>query len=238
MRYLHKVNQHEKFVASGTYIHYRNGEATKTREHWRIHEQPDGAHFIRVDDDWRDDDGSSVLIEAWRSPFVDGGRIERVDLTAFGSKNAEIKQVKATFTANDEFLDIGRTIDSNDREYFEVRLPDGYILSPESLIFAGFEVAELALRQGESVPVMSYLPTFLNASASFRPVIHKQSATFLRDETLTIDGKALETRCFQQISVANGEISRLWIDKHDILVKYMSEDGQYSALLTQYANRA
>lgn len=237
MRYLHKVNQHEKFVASGIYIHYRNGQATKTREHWRIHEQPDGAHFIRVDDDWRDDDGSSVLIEAWRSPLAEGGRIERVDLTAFGPKSAEIKQVKATFTANNEFLDIGRTIDDNDREYFEMRLPDGYILSPESLIFGGFEVAELALRQGENVPVISYLPTFLNESASFRLVVHQHSAIFLQNETLTVDGKPLETRCFEQVSAVNGEKMRLWIDEHDILVKYMSEDEQYSALLTQYATR-
>ena len=237
MRYLHKVNQHEKFVASGIYIHQQDGKATGTIEHWSIHEQPDGAQFIRVDDDWRKYDGSSVLLEAWRSPYVDGGYIERVDINAFAPKNAEIKQVRVTYTINETHLEIGRTIDNNERGFFDLALPESYILSPESLIFGGLEVVELSLRSGEEFPVISYLPTFLNDTISFRPVVHQQSAHFLKNDTITVDGKALQARCFEQLSSANDEKLLLWIDDNDILLQYKSGDGRHSAILSQYSRR-
>jgi len=237
LRYLHPVTMKEKFVASGTYVHYKDGVETGSVEHWSIHEQPDGAQFIRVDDDWRKLDGSSVLLEAWRSPLVDGGYVERVDISAFGPKKADVKRIKATFTVIDGVLEIGRTIDEQDREQFEMELPDGYILAPESLIFGGYEASHLAVRPGEPMPVLSYLPTFLNASVAFRPTMYYQSARFIADETLTLGDTTYEARRYAQLNPKTGETLILWVDKYDVLLRYTAQDEAYHAILTQYSRR-
>ncbi|MFW5691111.1 MAG: hypothetical protein ACOCXZ_01310 [Chloroflexota bacterium] len=238
MRYLHAVGPSEKFIASGHYIHYMNGTPTGAVEHWAIHELPDGAQMIRVDDDSRKRDGSSVLIEAWRAPASEGGHIARVDLHAFaGNKDAAIKELRATYNlTSDTRLEVGRSIDDMEREHMIYALPTGgRLLSPEALIFAGFEVDELAVRGG-SQNVVSYLPVLINES-SYLPVVSRQEAHFVHEEKLLISGREMAARCFDQQHPATGEVTRLWIDAHAVLLQYRSADGRHTANLTDYARR-
>ena len=235
MRQLHAVSGHEQFVASGTYTHYRHNEPTGTVEYWSIHQLPDGGQIIRVDDDWREQDGSSVLIEAWRSP--ESLRIERFDLHAFGGKEDEIDEVRASFQVFEDHLEVGRTVDKNEREQFELVLPEQYITAPESLIFGGFEVVALAQFRGEAIPVISYLPTFLSELTAFRPVTHAQSATYLRAEEITIGSRSYDSQVYEQTNPSDGAHWPIWVDHHGVLLKFTGSDNIHSAALTQYARR-
>ncbi len=233
MRQLHAVSRHEHFVASGTYTHYQYNEPTGTAEYWSIHELPDGGQIIRVDDDWREHDGSSVLIEAWRSPET--RQIERFDLQAFGGKRDTINEVRASFQVFKDHLEIGRSVDKNEREQFELVLPEQYITAPESLIFGGFEVVALAQFRGDPIPVISYLPTFLTETTAFRPVTHAQSATFLRHEQISIRSKPYDAQVYQQANPSDGTHWPIWVDKHGVLLKFTGPHNIHSAVLTQYA---
>lgn len=237
MRYLHPVTMKERFIASGTYTHYKDDVPTGSVEQWSIHELPDGAQFLRVDDDWRELDGSSVLLEGWRSPPAEGGRLERVDIAAFGPKDSEIKKVRATYTVLEDYLEVGRTVDDADRENMAVELPFGYVFAPESLLFAGSEVEHLALNPGKDVPVVSYIPTFLNASLAFRPTIFYQSAIFEADETIMLGKTAYQVRRYRQTDPRTQTASTIWLDEHDMLLQFKSADAQHHAILTEYSRR-
>lgn len=237
MRHLHPVGVQEKFTASGVYVHFQDSQPTGTVEHWSIHELPDGAQMIRVDDDWRETDGSSVLIEAWRSPPAEGNRVERFDIHAFGGKNDQVKEVRATFQFHPTHAEVGRSVDKEFRQQFELELPEHYIVAPESLIFGGFEVAQMAVNPGHIFPIVSYLPTFLNPTAAFRPVIHEQCVVFLSDETILVDGKAYISRCYEQQTPSTKQRWPIWIDEYGILLKFTSPDERHSAVLTRYARR-
>ncbi len=237
MRYLHAVTMREKFVASGVYTHYRDGEPTGTTEEWSIHQQPDGATFYRIDEDSRKADGGSVLVEAWQSPPEAGSRIERVDVSAFGPKGSEVLRVRSTYTVMDDFLEAGRTIDDADRQQVEIELPFGYVIAPENLIFAGYEVSHLALSSGKPGAVVSYLPTFLNPSLAFRPTVYEQIARFVDDVTIKVDGKSYLSRHYEQTNPLTSDVLTLWLDEHDVLLRYTSADGHYSADLSQYSRR-
>ncbi|GAB4346901.1 MAG: hypothetical protein Kow00117_23620 [Phototrophicales bacterium] len=231
MRYIHPVGGHEKFVASGIYHHQYDGVDTGTTESWSIHELPDGAWMIRVDEDYRAQDGSSVLIEGWRSPLTEGGQLLRVDIHAFSGKHDDIKQVRATYTVDEDVLQIGREINNGEREWYTLQLPAGYILSPECLIFAGFEVDELATRQDKRASVIGYFPTFISDYA-FKPVVYQPVARFIGDEQLTLGNKTYQARHFEQT-----ESLHLWVDQHTILLKYEAGDASHGAVLHQYAHR-
>jgi hypothetical protein len=237
MRYMHAIGPSEAFVASGVYVHYVDNETTGTFEEWAIHELPDKAWMIRVDDDHRARDGSSVLIEAWRTPEIDGGQIERVDLHAFGGQDAEIKELRASYiVADGPQLEFGRSIERGQREQGTLNLPEGYLLSPESLIFAGFEVDELAAR-GQMTPVVGYLPTML-LEVAYKPVIYQQTASLVKDtETVTVGKQSVPVRTFEQVHPVSGERSFLWIDRYGVLLRYASADGRHRVHLTDYARR-
>lgn len=231
MRSLHPVGAHETFVASGVYKHFENGQLTGTLERWSIHELPDKARIIRVDEDWRERDGSSVLIEAWRSP---AGKIERFDIHGLGGKNDNVKDIRATFTFNEGLLELGRTIDHGTRQQLEVVLPEDYIVSPKSILFSGFEVAQLAAHTENEATIVSYFPTFVEADTAFKPVSYRQAAKFVAEETVhDLADNAHAARRYELTHHG----SPVWLDKNNILIKFSSPDGAHSAVLTQYAHR-
>jgi hypothetical protein len=237
MRYMHPVGLHEKFVASGVYVHYKDGISTGGMEEWMIHEQPDGAHKIRVDEDGRAHDGGSVLIEAWRSPDIEGGHIERFDIHAFGANGDPIQQLLATYTiVDDKFLEAGRTIDDHAREQFELTLPEDYIVTPKSLIFTGYEAYHLALETGDAVPIVSYFPTLMNDYA-YKPVVYNLSGEFIKQDVIAVDGVEIEARLYEQVNPVDNSKTLVWIDGHQTLLKFQTPDGRHSAELTRYARR-
>ena len=77
MRYLHPVQAHEQFVASGIYRFAKDEKALDKTEAWTIHSHADGERFIRVDLDARREEGKSILAEALLSR---SGELARLDL--------------------------------------------------------------------------------------------------------------------------------------------------------------
>lgn len=239
MRTLHPVGIQEKFVASGVYVHYQGGQPTKTREHWSIHELPDGAQLIRVDDDWREKDGSSVLIEGWLNPST---QLERFDIHAFGGHKDAIKELRATFVIHDNVLDVGRSVDGGERQYLELTLPPEYVFAPRSVFFSGFEMRQLAAKWGNEITVISYLPSFLDEQSSFRPVTFKQSAVMAEQEAIEVSGKTYEAFRYEQPNPSEGGTTLSWLDTHGVLLKFTSGEAgkverSHGAVLTRYARR-
>lgn len=236
MRHLHPVGPAERFVASGVYSHYEGSTATGTIERWSIHELPDGAQLIRVDDDHRERDGSTVLIEAWRSPEAEGGRIERFDIHALGGSDAPVKEVRATYMLTEaERMSVGISLDKGERQQHEAQLPAGHLISPESLIFAGMEVEELAAR-GVETPVVGYLPVFIEEQA-FHPVTYYQTARFIEEKDITVGSKTYRARGYDQHSKLHEKVTRLWVDAYGILLTYNTSGESHNAVLTEYARR-
>ena len=105
MRYLHPVQGHEKFVASGIYQFFKEGVELRKTEEWAIHEHPDGERFIRVDADYRMEEGKSILLEALQTAK---GEIVRFDVRYENDKfEGGVKNLRATFSLDKDVMQIG-----------------------------------------------------------------------------------------------------------------------------------
>ena len=237
MRYMHPVGGQESFVASGEYIHLKNGAPTGGVELWAIHEQPDGAHKIRVDDDGRATKSGSALIEAWRSPENGGAAIERVDIRAYGSNEDPIKILRATYSIVDNaVLEAGISADSMDRVHVEIALPERYVISPRSLAFAGYEAYRIAEAPQTTTQVISYFPS-LKSDYAYRPVVFPMTYNYLRQENVCVDEQEFAARVYEQVNPSTNEKALIWVNTHHILLKYETADQAYGALLKNYAHR-
>ena len=158
MRYLHSVSLHEKFVASGVYKPFQDGQPIDgIIEYWSIHELPDSARFVRVDVDGRDGgDKRSQLFEAWYSPQ---GNLERFDIRAYGVPNDKLKQLRATFTLNNNYVEIGYNLNTQERVFEEIKLPENGVLLPQSIFFYGYLLAQASI----SITAVTYTLNFLDA---------------------------------------------------------------------------
>jgi hypothetical protein len=137
VRYLHPVSMSEVFVAGGVYHHEQPDGKLWVEESWTIHEFPDGAWMIRVDHDRRTSDGVSVLIEAWRSPIAEGAKIERFDISAFGTSQATVKHARCTYSLMDDSVEVGRSLDGADRQYETLLFQKNGALYPGGHLFMG-----------------------------------------------------------------------------------------------------
>jgi len=240
MRYLHPVTLSERFVASGVYrLSDADGQIDRIVEYWSIHEMPDGAHFARVDVDGRDGgDGRSLLIEAWRSPLHEGGRIERFDVLASGAPGDAVQQVRATYTRFDDHMEIGRTVGGEPRQYDELDLPAACIVFPAARVFVGELIEQAAICSADEFPVFLYDHHF-NDDSAFQGFIHQDAANYVKDGSLTTDSHEKLARCYRwqhpPPTLAIGE-TLVWLDDHNMLLALEMESGQ-RILLTNYARR-
>ena len=233
MRYIHPVGVSEKFVASGIYRYYKNDEPTGLVEEWTVHEQPDGAWFIRVDKDGRFFDGRSELIETYRNP---NGQIERFDITAYGGKDDAVKQFKGTYTIENGYLYIGRTLNNGERIQSEMMLPDQYIVNPGGYLFFGWAIPALVENAPLSV-VMRY-GFHDTPEESFVTGMVYPTLTFYQEGALTISGRTLPAACYiSGESKPEGAVNyhRYWIGEHNIFFKHESDDLRVQ--LDRYAHR-
>jgi hypothetical protein len=241
MRQIHPVSFHEKFVASGVYEYYFDDRPTGSIERWSIHELPDGAQLVRVDQRWASGSPKEILIEAWRSPLEEvGGRIERLDISALGRDG---NKGKATYMFESDRVQVGYTVDDKQRQQSEISRPPNCVPSVNSTLFLGFLLANVAKANGECIPICSCNP-FL----SYDVKIEEFGAAFRELGVITIAGKSRPAWRCQRVHpcalvsedrVIDWEVlPSVWLDEYSIVLttEYPGQDG-IVALLTQYARR-
>ena len=230
MRYLHPVQAHERFVASGRYDFYKDGERLDKSETWTIHAHPDGERFLRVDADSRREEGRSILLEALLDT---GGEIARLDLRYENdSFMGGVKHLRATYQVNGGCLQVGYKLNGADREYRELALPPGAVIDVPLLPFRGRTIARLA-GLGDA-PTWLFAPAFDYAQllpGALRQVT--SPALPAGTETLLLGKRAINTRRFRYIDRA----AAYWLDENDIIIRRVNEYRQRElvAQLTNYA---
>lgn len=225
MRYLHAVALHEKFVASGEYRYFRNGEALAIREKWTIHELPGGAIFYRVDEDGRDDNGLSILSEALINP---DGQIERYNVQSFNPKDSETKLFKADYSFNEDYVQIGRKVQGQEREYEEFPLLEKCAIYIKQTLFMGLMIRDVLANNNQA---QVFAPQLLSMSANVvQKIIVKKHDT----ESVEVGRKHIEAKKYQ---IADDVF--YWLDEHQIPLKrsYSHNELQYMVQLTNYAHR-
>ncbi len=225
MRYLHVIQPHEVFVASGLYRYTRDGEALNVREQWTLHELPGGARFIRVDEDGRDEDGLSILSEALISP---DGTIERFNVQSFNPKDDAIQLLRADYSFNDDYVQIGRRLDAGEREYSEFeRFPDAVIYIKQT-VFMGQMIQQLLKHGGEQ---QVFSPQILSTGDSH---LRKMRVESHGTDKLTRGSRTYDAHKYQ---LADDVF--YWLDAQHIVLKrqYIQNGQQYECILTDYAHR-
>lgn len=230
MRYMHPVQGHENFVASGIYKFFKDGQELRKTEEWTIHEHPDGETFIRVDADSRFEDGKSILLEALRSR---SGEIVRFDVNYTNPKfEGGIKTLRATYAIDGDVMQIGYQMNGAERDYREIELPKFTIIDIPFLIFRGFTTVELARYGDKPMPV--FVPMF-DFSQLFPGVVHMAESQVERvtEETVAMGQLVYDTKRYRYPDKA---IS-YWIDDHQVIIKKINAFKQHE-FVTQISNYA
>jgi hypothetical protein len=239
MRQIHPVGLHEKFVASGVYTYYHENNPTGSEERWSIHELPDSAQLIRVEQNWASGNPRIILIEAWRGSVENvGGQIERLDILGF---RRDGKKGKATYLLESNPVRVSYIVDDMLHQD-EVDLPTNCVLSTNSTLFLGFTLAKAVRELGQCVPVCKCWP-FL----SFDAKVETLGAVIRETEVVTIAGKSVRAQgyllnypCSSATQEENVDLEKqplVWLDEHHIVLKSESSPGIVTVLLTQYARR-
>lgn len=225
MRYLHSIAAHEIFLASGEYRYWRDDAALKIVEKWTIHELRGGAFLYRVDEDGRDEDGLSILSEALISPDF---QIERFNVQSFNPRDAELKDFKADYSFNPEYVQIGRRIQGNEHQYAEFPLMAGTLIYIKQTLFMGQLIRQIQAKGGRS---QVFAPQLLASDDSqLQKIIVKEQET----ESIEIAQRKIESRKFQ---IADDVF--YWLDDHYIpMMRQYSHDGAtYIGKVANYAHR-
>ncbi len=230
MRYLHPIQAHERFLASGCYRFATNGQTLAKTESWAIHAHPDGEKFVRVDMDARQEDGKSILAEA----LLDrDSALVRFDIRYENDKfECGIKNLRATYQRFDERLQIGYSMHGNERQYIEIDLPDDALIDLPLLVFRGSTVKTLAESSAGSIAV--YAPLFEHAQL-FPGVLRQVPSPVERvgDDTVRLGNRVIEASRFRYRDKAVS----YWIDQHDIIVKRVNsfKQREMSVAISNYA---
>lgn len=225
MRYLHTIAPHEKFVASGEYQYFRGDVLQATSEKWTIHELPGGALFYRVDEDGRDEDGLSILSEALINADE---RIERYNVQSFNPKDNETRLFKADYSLNEKYVQIGRKVQGQEREYEEFPLPENCAIYIKQTLYMGSTIQDV-LTFGGSAEV--FAPQLLSMTEN---VIQKIIVKTLEKEILQIGRKQIQTQKYQI-----GDDVFYWLDEHSIPLRrtYTHEGVLYIVRIANYAHK-
>jgi hypothetical protein len=225
MRTLHTVAAHEKFVASGEYRYFRDEQPMKVVEKWTIHELQGGARLIRVDEDGRDEDGLTILSEALVSPE---GEIERYNVQSFNSHDPQVKNFKADYIFEKDLVQIGRSLQGQEREYIEFPLVVDCLLYIKQTLFMGSTIRQILAKGGKSQVFTPQL-TSVDDSHLLKMIVEERGT-----EVVNISRKDVQAAKFQ---IADDVF--YWLDNRNIPVqRTYTHDGQtYRAVLSNYAHR-
>jgi hypothetical protein len=225
MRYLHPIAAHELFVASGEYRYWCDDTTLKIVEKWTIHELRGGAFLYRVDEDGRDEDGLTILSEALISPER---QFERFNVQSFNPKDAELKEFKADFTFNPDYVQIGHKTQGDEREYAEFALMEGTQVYIKQTLYMGLTLNHILGRGGKSQVFTPQLLSFNDSQ--LQKIIVKE----LDSELVEIGQRKIEARKFQ---IADDVF--YWLDEHliPIMRQYTYDDAIYIGKVSNYAHR-
>lgn len=219
MRYLHPIQAHERFLASGCYRFAKNGRALAKTESWTLHAHPDGEQFVRVDMDARQEEGKSILAEA----LLDiNGALVRFDIRYENEQfQGGIKRLRATYQRADDGLQIGYSLNGDERKYIEVDLPADALIDLPLLVFRGAAIKALAERSSGLIAL--YAPIFEHAQL-FPGVLRQVASPVERagDDTVLLGKRAIKTTRFRYRDKA----ASYWIDRHGLIVKRVNSFNQ------------
>ena len=219
MRYLHPVQAHERFLASGCYRFFRNGELLRKTESWATHRHPDGERFVRVDMDAREEEGKSILAEA----LLNGGdTLVRLDIRYENAKfEGGVKHLRATFQLADEGLHIGFNMNGAERKYVEIAVPQHTLIDVPLLVFRGRAIMSLAqLYQDRAVvfvPMFEYAQLFPGVLQNVVPAVE-----YVGEDEVLVGKRPIPARRYRYIDKAVS----YWIDRHGMVVKRVNSFKQ------------
>jgi hypothetical protein len=225
MRSLHPNSAHEIFVASGEYRYWREDTPLKIVEKWTIHELRGGAFLYRVEEDGRDEDGLTILSEALISPER---QFERFNVQSYNPKDSELKDYKADYTFNPDYVQIGRRIQGGEHEYVEFPLMLDVLVYIKQTLYMGLTISQIEAKGGKS---QVFAPQLLaTGDSQVQKIVVKE----LGQETVEIGQRKIETRKFQ---IADDVF--YWLDEHNIpmMRQYSYDSTTYIGKVTNYAHR-
>ncbi|MYD08433.1 MAG: hypothetical protein F4X02_00185 [Chloroflexi bacterium] len=212
MRYLHPVQGHEEFVASGVYRFSKDETPLDKTEAWTIHRHADGERFIRIDMDARREEGRSILAEA----LLDrSGHLARFDIRYENeSFDGGIRHLRASYQVADERLQVGFNFNGAERQYSEVDLPADALIDIPLLIFRGETIRALASDAAKAQSI--FVPMFEHAQL-FPGRLQRTSESVAEDgdEVLRLGGRAVSATRFRYRDRA----ALYWIDEHGVIIK-------------------
>ena len=228
MRYLHVVQAHERFVASGIYHFSKNGKPLEKSESWTLHKHSDGETFIRVDMDSRREDGKSILAEA----LLDrDDKLARFDIRYENPQfDGGIQRLAASYQFGEDGLQVGFALNGAARQYCEVELPAGTLIDIPLLIFRGRAILSMAEQGGRQRPI--YVPMFEHAQlfpGALREVASPVDAA--GEAEIALGQRAISTRRFRYRDRA----AAYWIDRHGIVIKRVNAFRQ-NEIVVQISN--
>lgn len=230
MRYLHPVQAHERFLASGAYRFSKDGERLRKSEAWTAHGHPDGETFLRVDMDAREEEGKSILLEALQSAL---GEIVRFDVR-YENANFEggVKTLRATYQLMGGQLQVGFSMNGADRRYLELALPAGALMDIPLLIFRGRVIQALASAGEKELPIFAPM---LEHAQLFPGILQtvKSPVEYAGVDAIEIGGRATPARRYRYRDKA----AAYWIDGYGVVVKRVNAFKQ-SEFLVEIANYA
>ncbi len=212
MRYLHPVQAHETFVASGEYRFVKDGQALDKSETWTIHEHPDGGRFIRVDVDARRAEGKSILLEALQGS--DGG-LERLDLRYENARfEGGIKDLRASYQVTESMLQVGYNMNGAGRQYTEIELPPEVLIDIPLLVFRGSAIQAMAEENTRYRPI--FVPMYEHAQLFPGTLRMVEAPVDFAGEDAVILGK--RQICVRRYTYRNQAVV-YWIDRHGVVIK-------------------
>ncbi len=224
MRYLHPVQAHERFLASGSYRFSKDGERLRKSESWTVHGHPDGETFLRVDMDARAEEGKSILLEALRNSR---GGLVRFDVR-YENENFEggVKTLRATYQLIGGQLQVGFSINGTERRYTELATPAGTLVDIPLLIFRGCVIQALAAAGDKELPI--YVPMFEHAQL-FPGILQtvKSPVESAGVDVIETGGRATPTRRYRYRDKA----AAYWIDRNGVVVKRVNAFKQQEIMV-------
>ena len=219
MRYLHPVQAHARFLASGFYCFFRDGARLRKTESWAIHSHPDGDKFVRVDMDAREEEGKSILAEALLNS---SDSLVRFDIRYENARfEGGVQHLRATYQLADDGMQVGYSMNGDERKYIEISIPRGALIDIPLLVFRGRAITRLAQCCKDGIAV--YVPMFEHAQLF--PGVHQNAAStieYLGEDEVFVGKRLIPTRRYRYIDKA----ASYWIDSHGFIIKRVNSFKQ------------
>jgi hypothetical protein len=231
MRYLHPVQAHEQFLASGVYRFSKDDQALDKSEAWTIHRHADRERFIRVDMDARREEGKSILAEA----LLDScGKLARLDVRYENdSFEGGIKHLRASYQIMEGRLQVGFNLNGAERQYVEVELPAKTLFDIPLLIFRGETIRAIAENDAASQSI--FVPMFEHAQL-FPGTLQSMGAPIDADgdDVLLLGGRQISARRYRYRDRA----ALYWIDERGVIIKRVNafRQQEFAAQISNYVS--